>query len=213
MSVAGLNSSALETRLKPWEAPTRLLFATSVVSRLRSGPARSGASPRPRLACFGERLAGSLSFVNVSVAGLNSSALEESAVGGASREAARDQDLPGGQRRRDRVVRASVSDCPASVSFVNVSVAGLNSSALDRAWTSQRRVEPPAIRTCPFGSVAATAPERASVSDWPGPVSFVNVSVAGLNSSALDRRCRWSRPRSGPARSGASPRRRVRGLR
>ena len=33
----------------------------------------------------------------------------------------------------------------------------------------------------------ATAPARASVSDRPLPVSVVNVSVAGLNSSALDR--------------------------
>ena len=88
------------------------------------------------------------------------------------------------ERRRDRAARASVSDWPGPVSFVNVSVAGLNSSALEReplAWT------PPAIRTWPEGSVAATA-RRASVSDWPLPVSFVNVSVAGLNSKSRYKR-------------------------
>ena len=105
------------------------------------------------------------SFVNVSVAGLNSSALDRTPLlslrrprSGPARRAA---------SPRPRHSRASVSDCPAPVSLVKVSVAGLNSSALDRASVGCH--SPPAIRTCPEGSVAATAPARASVSDCRRP--------------------------------------------
>ena len=70
-------------------------------TRPRSGPAREGASPRPRLACFGERLPGARELrerVRGGVEQFRARAVPPLPI----RVAARDQDLPGGQRRRDR---------------------------------------------------------------------------------------------------------------
>ena len=129
-------------------------------SRLLSGPVRRGARPRPRTGVR-RRASGRL--------------LRACECFGGRVEEFRTRQV----RRRccdpplSEPARSGVPPRPPlhalrelAVSFVNVSVAGSKSSALD---SGPPLPDPPAIKTCPSGRLAAIAPWRASMSDWPLP--------------------------------------------